>query len=242
MALHRGPKIITDGLILCLDAADRKSYVSGSNNWNDRSGKLANASLSGSPDFNSSNGGSIVFDGDNDYANIANNTIFKFTNTDPFSICFWTYWTGTTAVDYLFNFGNNDYGSGYYIGLDNDVLRTNAFFFDYYNAENDNKFRGLQGLNNAIEKNKWVNLVFTSLNNSATNMRFYRNGALGSYDIRGDISPASISYTSASLRIGVRANVDYYNGRIANVLIYNRQLSDSEVAFNFQSQRNRFGV
>jgi hypothetical protein len=208
MALHRGPKIIKDGLILCLDAADRKSYTSGSNNWNDRSGKLASASLSGSPAFNSSNGGSIVFDDDNDYANIANNTLFKFTNTDPFSICFWTYWTGTTGVDYLFNFGN----------------------------------KGLQGLDNAIEKNKWVNIVFTNLNNSATNMRFYSNGALGSYDIRGDVSPASISYASASLRIGVRANVDYYNGRIANVLIYNRQLTNSEVAFNFQSQRNRFGV
>jgi hypothetical protein len=73
-------------------------------------------------------------------------------------------------------------------------------------------------------------------------MKYYLNGSLGSYDVRGDVNPGSINYASLNFRIGVRSNVDYYNGRIANVLIYNRQLSDSEVAFNFQSQRNRFSI
>ena len=244
MALHRGPKIIKDGLILCLDAADPKSYTSGSSSWKDRSGSLANGSLSGSPAFNSSNGGSIVFDKLNDYAEITNNTRFRFANTDPFSISFWTYWTGAggTAVDYLLNFGANNYGTGYYIGLDNGASRTNAFFFDYYNVQDTNKFKGIQGLTNAVPKNEWINVVFTNLNNSGYNMKYYLNGSLGSYDVRGDVNPGSINYASLNFRIGVRSNVDYYNGRIANVLIYNRQLSDSEVAFNFQSQTNRFGV
>lgn len=245
MATQRGPKIARNGLILCLDAADKKSYSgSGATAWNDLSGNLADSSVSGSPSFNSSNGGSLVFDKVNDFATISNNTRFQFANTDPFSISFWTYWTGAggSAVDYLFSYAADNYGSGYYIGLDNGASRTNAFFFDYFNVQDTNKFKGIQGLANALVKNQWMNIVFTNLNNSATNMKFYRNGALGSYDIRGDVSPATITYTSLNLRVGVRSNTDYYNGRIASVLVYNRQLSDLEVLNNFNAQRGRFGI
>jgi hypothetical protein len=66
--IYGTPTIVTNGLVLNLDAANTKSYVSGSTNWF----SLGNPSLSGSlingPTFNSGNGGSIVFDGVNDYA------------------------------------------------------------------------------------------------------------------------------------------------------------------------------
>jgi hypothetical protein len=240
--MQYGPKIVTNGLILCLNAGDKKSYTgSGATNWNDLSRTSANASVNGSPSFNAANGGSIVFDEINDYAEIVNNTIFRFANTDPFSICFWTYWTGTTGIDYLLNYGADNNGTGYYIGLDNNLLRTNSFLFDYYNAADAGRFRGIEGLTNSIQKNTWINLAFTTLNNSATNMKFYLNGSLGSYDIRGDVSPASITYTGLNFRIGVRSNVDYYNGRIANVLVYNRQLSNAEVLNNYNAQKGLFG-
>ena len=68
MAFGNGPRIITNGLVLALDAADRNSYVSGSTTWTDLSGNGRNATLTNGPTFNSENGGCIVFDGVDDYA------------------------------------------------------------------------------------------------------------------------------------------------------------------------------
>ena len=60
-------KIVTDGLVLALDAADRNSYVSGSTTWRDVSGNNNSGSLVNGPTFSSGNGGSIVFDGVDDF-------------------------------------------------------------------------------------------------------------------------------------------------------------------------------
>ena len=67
MASLGGPNIITNGLVLALDAANTKSYVSGSTVWRDLSGNNNSGSLTNGPTFNSANGGSIVFDGVDDY-------------------------------------------------------------------------------------------------------------------------------------------------------------------------------
>jgi hypothetical protein len=65
MAFFRGPNVVTNGLVLALDAANPKSYVSGSTTWNDLSGNNYNGTLSGStiPTYNASNGGSLSFPG-----------------------------------------------------------------------------------------------------------------------------------------------------------------------------------
>ena len=67
MAFSYSPKIITDGLVLYLDAANPYSYVSGSTVWNDISRTMTSGSLINGPTFSSANNGSIVFDGVNDY-------------------------------------------------------------------------------------------------------------------------------------------------------------------------------
>ena len=64
MATSYSPKIITDGLVLCLDAGDGKSYSGSGTTWTDRSGNGYNGTLTNGPTFDSSNGGNIVFAGD----------------------------------------------------------------------------------------------------------------------------------------------------------------------------------
>jgi hypothetical protein len=66
MGFYRGPHIVTDGLILSLDAANNKSYPRSGTTWNDLSGNGNNGTLVNGPTFSSANGGSIVFDGTND--------------------------------------------------------------------------------------------------------------------------------------------------------------------------------
>ena len=66
MALHHSPRVVTDGLVLCLDAASRESYPGSGTVWTDLAGSN-NGTLTNGPTFNSANGGSIVFDWSNDH-------------------------------------------------------------------------------------------------------------------------------------------------------------------------------
>ena len=68
--LTGGPGLVTNGLVLYLDAANPSSYISGSLNWNDLSRSSLSGSLVNGPTFNTGSGGSIVFDGINDTVSI----------------------------------------------------------------------------------------------------------------------------------------------------------------------------
>ncbi len=70
MSVYGGPDIVTNGLVLHLDAANSKSYLGSGTTWNDLSGNGNNATLTNGPSFSNSNRGSIVFDGTNDYAEL----------------------------------------------------------------------------------------------------------------------------------------------------------------------------
>jgi hypothetical protein len=66
MAFNYSPKIVTDGLVLYLDAANSKSYVSGSTTWSDLSRGGNNGTLTNGPTYSSAKGGIIILDGSND--------------------------------------------------------------------------------------------------------------------------------------------------------------------------------
>ena len=71
--LNGGPgNIVTNGLVLYLDAANYQSYISGSTTWYDLSGNNNSGSLVNGPTYSSTNAGSIVFDGTNDYVGLPN--------------------------------------------------------------------------------------------------------------------------------------------------------------------------
>jgi hypothetical protein len=64
--------IVTSGLVMNLDAGFTPSYPRQGTTWYDVSGNDYNGALTNGPTFNSANGGSIVFDGVDDYANNSN--------------------------------------------------------------------------------------------------------------------------------------------------------------------------
>jgi len=57
MAISRGPKLVTNGLVFCVDAADKNSYIGSGTTWTDVSGNAYNGTLTNGPTFNGSNGG-----------------------------------------------------------------------------------------------------------------------------------------------------------------------------------------
>ncbi len=76
MSLSRGPKTITNGLVLYLDAANKKSYPGSGTTWTDLSGNVYNGTLTNGPTFSAANMGSIVFDGTNDNIQLGNASTF----------------------------------------------------------------------------------------------------------------------------------------------------------------------
>ena len=77
MGLSHSPTIVTDGLVLCLDAADKRSYPGTGTTWTDRSGNNHHGPLTNGPAFTSDNGGILTFDGTDDYMQMTTSPTFK---------------------------------------------------------------------------------------------------------------------------------------------------------------------
>ena len=78
--------IVTDGLVLYLDAANTKSYTGTGTTWYDLTKNGNNGVLTSGPVYNSENGGNITFDGVDDYVNLGNPNSLDILN---FTICAW---------------------------------------------------------------------------------------------------------------------------------------------------------
>ena len=88
MSVSYNSSIATNNLVLCLDSANTKSYPGSGSTWTDLSASKTNASLSGSPVFNSANNGTLVFDGTDDSASVS----FSATTMDfslAQTLCMW---------------------------------------------------------------------------------------------------------------------------------------------------------
>jgi hypothetical protein len=235
--LSGGPNIVINGLVLYLDAANPKSYISGSTTWNDISRSGNNGTLINGPTYSSDNGGSIVFDGIDDYVtNIGTTSTFSFIqNTAVFTLNVWV--KPSILGTAMYFMGNNDgtTGSkGFYLGkLSNDRLWlavtygvSGQFVISYQPS-------------NYFTDTNWVNVTVSSNGSEAT---AYKNGVQF-----GSSSSTIINFSTGdsqrTLAVGRVNNLgSYWNGNIATAQIYNRALSASEVLQNYNAIKSRFGI
>jgi hypothetical protein len=235
MAFNYSPKIVTDGLVLYLDAANPNSYVSGSTTWRDISRGGNNGTLTNGPTFNSSNGGSIVFDGSNDYVDLGN--ILNFERTDKFSISAWVNASSLSSFGMILcKMDTNQ--KGYFL----DWETTGAITFSLRNTANTNDF--LTTTVGIISINNWVNVCVTyNGGSSATGVTFYLNSIQQSKTISRDVLSSSIVNTYSNI-IGARVsfNNGYVNGKISQLTVYNRELSYQEILQNYNATKSRFGL
>jgi len=225
MAFNYSPKVATDGLVLCLDAANPKSYVSGSTTWGDLSRGGNNGTLINEPTYNTANGGSLVFDGVNDYVNIS--TAPNLTN--PLTICAFvntSFITGSNQVIY----GPSANGSDNYLTIFNNRARILAT-----QASDLNSFQ-ITGTT-VIQANTWYHITGI-VNNNVT--QIYINGI---FEVASTARAFTIGSWNSTARIGQRANGQFpFNGRIAYVQGYNRALSATEILQNYNTTKTRFGL
>jgi hypothetical protein len=241
MAFNFSPKIVTDGLVLCLDAANPKSIVSGSTAWNDLSRGGNNGTLISGATFDSGNGGSIVFDGSNDYVDIINPSILQ---SQFFSISVWINpSTATNVITSLIDYDHTNTPAlrqGWVI-QSSDATTNRYYYFAYWDGTNFQPNAGGPGIGIQTTNFIWQNLTYIK---NGTSVVGYLNGT---QVYTATTSNATILYLpNRNLAIGkvvsTTAGNRSYNGKVAQTLIYNRALTSQEVLQNYNATKRRFGL
>jgi hypothetical protein len=223
-------KIATDGLTFHVDAGNKNSFVSGATTLYDLTTNAYNGTLTNSPTFDSSNGGSLVFNGGTSYVTMGTAMDFA-TYTSGFSVELWTYPTSAAAYSAIFSSALGTSGTDWQVYVWYNTSSQFGTTQRYSGNQNDFSTSNTFGINN------WYNVVVTSNN---TTCYIYVNGVLQVSQSTGQINnqPAS-----REVRLGnFKGYPAQYTGKISTCRVYNRALSSTEVKQNFYAQKSRFGV
>lgn len=216
--MYYGPRTVTSGLVLALDAANKRSYPGTGTTWTDLSGNSNNGTLTNGPTFSNISGGTIVFDGTNDY--VTTNCAGRGQVT---LVCFFNPRVSVNGSFYEGLIDNDtpaQYGQG--MGINNGVFETIL----------DNQF---WTPNVSVDIGIWQ---MCALSINSTTAKFYKNGIL-----RNTLSYTQGAVTTSNYTIGKsNANARYIDGKISICLIYNRMLTDAEILQNYNATKSRFGL
>ncbi len=224
MAGHAAPNIVEDGLVFLVDAANPRSYVSGSLDTFDLKNTSITGILKNETGFVGLPTASWVFDGIDDYIDCGTNNIGI---TDEFTISTWIYFNTLSSYRTWFSYGG--YTSGGFL-----LQRHGETGTDLRWAYNGSVLKDGPTFTTT---EAWTNLVCTG--GSGKNIIWYVNNT--QTIVSGGVS--SFSATSAKkIEIGRRADTSTQeiDGKISNVSIYNRALSAQEVKQNYNALKSRF--
>jgi hypothetical protein len=220
MAPNYGPKIVTDGLVLCLDAANPKSYPGTGTTWYDLSKNEINGTIIGSPTFSNN-----YFDitGDTTYISIPNATLNPRTNDFTYST--WINFDTTDTYDTIFENGS---------WTDTLLFRRESTSSITVYAEG--AFRG--SFTWTPVTGSWFNFVL--IRKSGTVSLYINNVLTGNpFTMTTDINLAN---PNLFLMRSQHTTGQFTNGKISFFSAYNRGLSDNEISQNYQSYRGRYGI
>ena len=210
----QGQQIITNGLVLNLDAANKDSYPGTGTTWYDLSGNGNNGTLLNGVGFNPyQNGGTLTFDGVDDYVSIPD---INFTTA---TIDIWVYINAYSAGGAVFVYQSSN---GF------EVWSDLSGFIRY----NKNPSTGLTS-GPGFTLNSWNNIVATS--DGTVNKLYLNSTNIGSTN--GGI----FDNTSGDIRISGYGGY-MVNGRCSILRMYNRALTNSEIAQNYNATKTRFGL
>jgi hypothetical protein len=240
MSFVHSPKIVTDGLVLALDAGNTKSYPGSGTTWFDKSGRGNNGTLVNGVGYTSSFNGSLVFDGADDKVTFGSPSVSTSCTVSQWiqplsgsvntmrTIEYVTVNSATTIIfSYLVKISNTWYHqvliSGYPSGY--------AAEMNLYQQSNVNQF---------VQNNTPYNFTFTWERTPGVNstLKTYLNGVYREQDIQ------STTYwtNTASLATATYNIANTYKGNVGTTSFYNKALSATEVSQNFNALRGRYGI
>ena len=224
MGLAHSPRIVTDGLVLALDAGNTKSYPGSGTTWTDSSGNSNNGTLTSMDgnNYNSANGGYLDFGGGNDQINCGSSDDFAF-GTGDFTIEFWCNpdALGTRAIISISSDGN---------------FSSTNWQFRYGSSKVRWLYSSSSDIisNSTVSTGEWTQIVATR---SGTALTLYINAVS---EATGT-SSADLS-DNGTLRIGRdRGGSSYFDGKISNVKLYKgKALTASEIEQNYNALKGRY--
>ena len=228
-----GPNIVTDGLVLHLDAASKRSYPGYSTTWKDLSGNVNNGTLTNGPTFSTDGAGSFFFDQTNDIVDISKNGAeLGIADTAISGELIIKKVSGNPSYNLQGHMGFGGSGEGL------SIKNTNpTYFLDAYNASGirvTTHFHSTAFAN--TYQYTWLILCFTF---AGETLKTYTNGeyyTTGTYT--GGLQ------TIQDKDFSIAKGFGYYRtyGNIASTKLYNRELSADEVAQNYNATKGRFGL
>jgi hypothetical protein len=229
--------IVRDGLVLDLDAAKRDSYPGSGTVWRDIAGGVITGSLIGEPTFDSNNGGSIVFDGVNDFVNTPYDVYW---NTNVFG----TATNFTLECWYKPNLFKNwdtiiekSESPGWYSRPEGASIWTSATAIQgvFSSGVDSNPPGSNVIISYSTTTLKWYHICFTG---DGTILTLYVDGILRG---TGLVSSRTVAVYNGNVgpRLGRRA---YMNGQLSSVHLYTRGLTNTEVLQNYNALKGRFGL
>jgi len=241
MGVAYNSRIVTDGLVLCLDAGNRKSYPGSEDIWTDLSGNGNTGTLNNmdGTNFNSSNGGSLTFDGTDEFVQINNPTTFHNQN---FTISAWV----NPGVQDNITISIMDFDHGILNGWviqSQDADSNRNYYLAWWDGSQFQPSGGFGiGIGIQITTSVWQNIVYSK---NGTSLVGYRNGSQVFTAGPDPSISAVVSYqNNKNFRIGNSINTPgggrEFNGNIAQALIYNRALSAAEIQQNYLATKSRY--
>ena len=249
MGFYRGPHVVTDGLVLWLDAANPRSYPGSGTVWSDMSGNGYNFNLINGPIYNPAYNGGIEQDGTNDYIERAYTNDLAFNGNTSFTIQIVARTkTLKHSTDYpaIMSNGDGDAGGGWDMILydDNNVFGGPFGIIAFNRYQTGGAYLTVGGgclysftsLADANSMNFWCYTY-----SSTTGGTLYRNGSiLATNPTTGSITRS----TTPNVYLGRRT---LNASRVTNCIFYafhayNRTLSASEVKQNYDALKGRYNL
>jgi len=222
--------IIDDGLVLYLDAGNSASYSGSGTTWTDLSGNDNTGTLTNGPTYSSANGGSLIFDGVDDYLEYSKQF---FSGTDNFTISVWLKSDGT-QVQYSCPISQghfNNTGFAFQIGFPSPSDMR-------FVLGDGSSWQSLSFNYNTNSNFDWHHLVVTKNNNSFATYKDGNSTASGTHIINYGTYNFSIGRDTYNTDSSHRV----WKGKISQVSIYNRALSADEISQNFNALRSRYSI
>jgi hypothetical protein len=231
--------IVTSGLVLNLDASNPSSYPGTGTTWFDLSGNSNTGSLTNGPTYSSANGGSIVFDGTNDYVGFVNPATIR--NQD-FTVSVWINpEVQNSTVISIIDFDHSGSPNQGWV-IQSEDATTNRYYYLAWN--NGSVFQPIDGGGFGVGKgiqittSVWQNITYSK---NGITLLGYKNGV----QVYSGTGTSAVSYVNnKNMQIAgcVSSLTRNFKGSIPNTLIYNRGLSAEEILQNYNAQKSKFGL
>ena len=215
--------VVTTGLQLYLDAGNASSYPGSGTAWTDLSGNSRDGTLTNGPTYSATNGGSIVFDGTNDYVQCTGSL-----TVTAATFVTWIKRNGSqgTYDGILFSRGTNTTGMNFYTSNQ----------LGYHWNDSSSTYNWSSGL--TIPDATWC-MIAVSVTSTAATAYLCQTG--GTTTATNTVNHASSLLNDIKLAQDDAAS-RYFNGNIAIAQLYNIALSAGQISTNFEADRGRFGV